>query len=369
MHMPSHPRSKIYYWKCDRPAAFHGTEARTGERADISAAIAGALATTFPGSRIALRSGGGQGNHFTFVADIDGVERFVRVDDGPERDDYLDVESHVLGAVRAVGLPAPRVLAVDASRQTVPFAWHVMERVDSPDLNQLWKQGTLDLPNIAAQIGAAMARWQAIDVSGFGPFDPAVLHAERRLQGFHASYADYFNLNLERHLAFLVERQFLDAATAAAMRAEIRGHEALLALPRGCLVHKDLALWNILGTNNTIDAWIDWDDTISGDPLDDLSLLGCFHDGAFLAQVVAGYEGVRPLPGDWRRRFWIHLLRNLIMKSVIRVGAGYFDRTDGFFLIGSGRTGMSLRQFTLDRLAAALKGLREDADLGELRDA
>lgn len=369
MPMPSHPRSNIYYWKCDRPAAFHGTEARTGERADVAAALAGALAAAFPGSRIALRSGGGQGNHLTFVADIDGVERFVRVDDGPERDDYLDVESHVLGAVRAVGLPAPRVLAVDASRQTVPFAWHVMERVDRPDLNQLWKQGTLNLPKIAAQIGAAVARWQAIDVAGFGPFDPAVLGAERRLQGFHAAYTEYFHLSLERHLGFLVERQFLDAATAAAMRAEIRGHEALLALPKGCLVHKDLALWNILGTNDTIDAWIDWDDTISGDPLDDLSLLGCFHDGAFLTQVVAGYEGVRPLPGDWRRRFWIHLLRNLIMKSVIRVGAGYFDRTDGFFLIDSGSTGTSLRQFTLDRLAAALKGLREDADLGELRDA
>ena len=369
MQMSSHPRSKIYYWKCDRPAAFHGTEVRTGERADVSTALAGALATAFPGSRIALRSGGGQGNHLTFVADIDGVQRFVRVDDGPEYDNYLDVESHVLGAVRSVGLPAPRVLAVDASRQTVSFAWHVMERIDRPDLNQLWKQGTLNLPEIASQIGSAVARWQSIEVSGFGPFDPAVLRAEGRLQGFHATYSDYFQLNLERHLGFLVERQFLDSTTAAAMRSEIRRHGSLLALPKGCLVHKDLALWNILGTNDTIDAWIDWDDTISGDPLDDVSLLGCFHDGPFLMQVVAGYASVRPLPDAWRRRFWLHLLRNLIMKSVIRVGAGYFDRTDGFFLIGSGSTGTSLRQFTLDRLSAALEGLRADAELGELRAA
>ena len=366
MQMASHPRSKIYYWKCDRPAAFYGTEARTGERADVLTALAGALSTAFPGSRIALRSGGGQGNHLTFVADIDGVQRFVRVDDGPEHDDYLDVESHVLGLVRSVGLPAPRVLAVDASRQTVPFAWHVMERIDSPDLNKLWKQATLDLPRIAAQIGAAIARWQSIEVAGFGPFDPAVLRTAGRLQGFHNSYADYFHLHLERHLDFLVERKFLDAATADAMRSEIRPHESLLALPQGCLVHKDLALWNVLGTNDTIDAWIDWDDTISGDPLDDLSLLGCFHDGPFLLRVVEGYKSERGLPEDWRRRFWLHLLRNLIMKSVIRVGAGYFDRTDGFFLIGSGSTGMSLRQFTLDRLSAALKGLREDAELSEL---
>ena len=52
----------------------------------------------------------------------------------------------------------------------------------------------------------------------------------------------------------------------------------------------------------------------------------------------------------------------MLVKAVIRVGAGYFERSDGFFLIGAGRSGGDLKQMTLDRLTLALRGLREDSD-------
>ena len=127
-------------------------------------------------------------------------------------------------------------------------------------------------------------------------------------------------------------------------------------------MHKDLALWNILGSPERIAAFIDWDDAVGGDPMDDVSLLGCFHDGGTIGRVLEGYATVRPVPPEHRRRFWLHLLRNMIWKAVIRVGAGYFDRASGFFLIGAGSSGADLRQFTLGRIAIALRGLRADAD-------
>ena len=136
----------------------------------------------------------------------------------------------------------------------------------------------------------------------------------------------------------------------------------LLDLPQGCLVHKDTALWNLLGTERAITAVIDWDDCIAGDPLDDLSLLGCFHDGAFLRAAFAGYAAVRSLPPDHVARFWLHVLRNMIFKAVIRVGAGYFQHDSRFFLIGAGETGASLRAQTLARIEASLAGLRIQRD-------
>jgi hypothetical protein len=39
------------------------------------------------------------------------------------------------------------------------------------------------------------------------------------------------------------------------------------------------------------------------------------------------------------------------------VGAGYFERGAGFFLIGTGRTGDDLRRDTLARIDRALDGL------------
>jgi hypothetical protein len=100
--------------------------------------------------------------------------------------------------------------------------------------------------------------------------------------------------------------------------------------------------------------------------MDDLSLLGCFHDAAFVEAALEGYQSERGLPEEWRRRFWLHLLRNMIVKAVIRVGAGYFDRTGDFFLLGNGGDGEALRQFTRTRLHLALEGIKKNSDLSIL---
>lgn len=359
------PRQAIYYWKCDRPAAFHGTEERK-RHADLAPALREVLREHFRDDALALAPAHGQGNHATFRARIAGEETFIRVEDGPERDDYLEVESRVLAEVRALGLPAPRVLAVDATRTRVPFAWQVLELIPHPDFNDRHKRGTLDLHTLAPAIGEAVARWQAIQPRGFGPFDAGQLRHEGLLHGLHDSYVDYFRLNLDGHVAFLVARSFLTKAQANELRWEIEQHHALLRLEHGCLVHKDLALWNILGSATEVAAFIDWDDAIVGDPMDDLSLLGCFHDGPVLTRALGGYSSARPLPPEHRRRFWLHLLRNMIVKAVIRVGAGYFERTDSFYLIGAGGSGADLGAFTRARLAAALRGLREDLPIESL---
>ncbi len=358
-----HPRADIYYWKCDRPAAFYGLGNRAPAHPsdELASALADALTRQF-GERVALFPGVGQGNHVTFAATIGGRDTFIRVEDGPDGDDYMEVESHLLRAVARLGVPAPAVLHVDATRRAVPFAWQVLESIPHPDLNRHLKDGRLDLARLAPEIGAHVARWQAITLAGYGPFSTELVRTAGELRGYHAGYADYFHTRLDRHLAFLVEKRFLTRTQADDLQRELDAHAALLALPAACLVHKDLALWNILGTSDRIAAFIDFDDAVGGDPLDDISLLGCFHDGATIGRVLAGYATIRPLPADYRRRFWLHLLRNMIWKAVIRVGAGYFERTSGFFLVGAGASGADLRAFTLARIATAVHGLRTNAD-------
>lgn len=351
---PLSTRSGIYYWKCDRPGAFHATAPSTG----IQNRLTEILRERF--GHCELRPGTGQGNHLTFRTVLDGREALIRVEDGPELDDYMEVESHLLDLVREQGVPTPLVLGFDASRHTASFAWQALEDIPQPDLNAAWKAGTLNTARVAEQIGGLIARWQEILPAGFGLFDSSKVRDKRELVGLHTHYEGYFHLRLDEHLEFLLQRGFLSAAVVSEIRSSIAKSRDLLQLPQGCLVHKDLALWNVMGTPEKVTAVIDWDDSISGDPLDDLSLLACFHDAEFLAAALRGYAAVRPLPGNWQTRFWLHLLRNMIVKSVIRVGAGYFDRTSNFFLIGSGQDGGSLRDFTLARLNKAWQGLREN---------
>lgn len=383
-------RRDIYYWKCDRPAAFHGTQTRGEDDLQIAQQLEDELQRHFGIKNVVLSPGAGQGNHLTWNAEVDGKAMFVRVENGPEKDDHLAVESAVLDRVREAGVVTPRVFGCDATRSRVPFAWQALERIAAPDLNHWFKQGNLNVSRIAFDIGQAVAKWQTIAFEGFGVLEhdhvgrvwrqPAQLFAGTEepggsakdrnvsleshppntpgLRGCRTSYADYFHLRLEEHLHFLVSRGFLTTTQCAEIATEIENHRTLLDLPQGCLVHKDLALWNILGTEQQICAFIDFDDSIAGDPMDDLSLLACFHDSAFLQRAFEGYQSVRVLPEHHLHRFWLHLLRNMIVKAVIRVGAGYFDRDDGFFLIPSGNSGQSLRETTLSKLATALHELR-----------
>lgn len=347
-------RRDIYYWKCDRPAAFHGTKTRREAVLIITAELKNELQRHFDTKNIGLSLGSGQGNHLTWNAEVNGTAMFVRVENGPEEDGHLAIESALLDQARDAGVTTPKVFGFDVTRTRVPFAWQALERIATPDLNHWFKQSTLEVSSIAFEIGVAVAKWQAITIPGFGVLNDA-------LNGFHETYSRYFRLRLDDHLRFLVARGFL--SNAEEITTEMENYRTLLELPQGCLVHKDLALWNILGTRDQIAAFIDFDDAISGDPMDDLSLLACFHDAAFLHRAFEGYQSIRALPEHHLRRFWLHLLRNMIVKAVIRVGAGYFDRDDGFFLIGSGSSGASLREMTHSRLALALRGLREGSGL------
>jgi len=358
-----HPRKDIHYWKCDRPAAFHGLQVQGGEPLSLeqSEALATVVAESL-GGEVKLQPGGGQGNHQTFRATLGTKDVFVRVENGPEADDYMEIEAHLLREITKFGVPAPAVLAVDASRRRLPFAWQVLEYIPDPDLNRLFKEGNLHLPAVMFEIGTAIARWQSVVTTGYGPFMLGALHKTGCLKGYHDGYTSYFRARLDIHLGFLVDNALLSPKQVKEIAEEIDRHASLFGLDRSCLVHKDLALWNILGNRDRITAFIDWDDAVGGDPMDDMSLLACFHDGTSVKHAFDGYVSLRPLPPEHCRRFWLHLLRNMIFKAVIRVGAGYFDRTDGFFLIGAGKTGAGLRQFTLTRIDAALHGLRHGTE-------
>lgn len=356
-------RRDIYNWKCDRPAAFHGTSFLSRNDAVPEKEIRKVLNDAFHPRSLSLTPATGQGNHLTWNVELDGLPAFLRIENGPEGDDHLEMESALLGEVAKIGVPVPRVLGRDASRTRSNFAWQVLERIPHPDLNHWWKAGTLVEEKVAYEIGRNVARWQAIEPQGYGPLDPEVWRAGQGLAGYHAAYRDYFYLRLEQHLFFLRQRGFLDQERMDAILALMHNHADLLGREQGVLVHKDLALWNVLGTADRVAAFIDFDDAISGDRMDDLSLLGCFHQVNFMEQAFAGYASERPLPDDWRPRFWLHLLRNLIVKAVIRVGAGYFERNSGFFLIGSGSSGEELRRFTEARIELAIRGLRDGAGL------
>ena len=351
-------RTDIYYWKCDRVSAFHGTSDFLKDQGDLLAALERTLKRRFGADIAEVAPGGGQGNHRTFTARLRGERVFIRTEDGPESDGYFAVEKAVTDRVAALGVPVPKTLAYDVSRTETGFSWQIIPYVDASDLNALFKAGELDWSAVAPAIGRAIAMWQGVTASGFGPFSASRADRTGELVALHPSAESYYRLNLRRHVDYLVRNDFLAEEDARRIFAAVEAHIAALDRP-GVLVHKDTALWNMLGTATEVRSFIDWDDAIVGDAMDDLSLMACFHGRDVLRTIVAGYEEVRPLPPDAAPRFWLDLLRNMLFKAVIRVGAGYFRRDARFFLVAGGE---SLEAVTRRKIGAALEGLEQERE-------
>jgi len=362
-HRSVSDRRSIYYWKCDRPQAFHGVLRVTTaeEDAALLKGVRQILKNAFS-EPFELLPGVGEGTHRTFQLHHQEKTYFVRVEDGPEGDTHLETESHILRALSKINIPVPHVYFCDVSRKEAPFSVQVITHYPTSDLNRLYRKEKFSLLPIAEDIGNFVARWQALPLANFGPLEKSEI--DKTLRGFHPCYADYFTLHLDRHFRFLGDKGFLASSEIREMQQAIEMHKCLLEIEKPCLVHKDLALWNILGTAKGIVAFIDWDDAIGGDVADDLSLLGCFYSWEFLQHALRGYERERPLPPDFSQRFWLHLLRNMLVKAVIRIGAGYFDQTQSNFLMAAG--GDSLRRTTHEKLLVACRGLKENRPLTDL---
>jgi fructosamine-3-kinase len=348
-------RERVYYWKCDRPQSFFALKPEDSHSEAMCSMVSRLLERYFGTRDFTFQPAGGQGNHLTYSACHGGKHYFIRLENGPEKDDYMEVEAYLCTRVREEGIPTPEIYAVDASYSRYPFAYQIMEYEESADLNQLYKKGDLNIEAIMHQAGGYIARWQNISTENFGFFHTDCLRQKQCLKGLCNSYRDYYMLNLDRHLHFLSQHNFIGSLKTKAIKEAILNRSSLLDIKRGCLVHKDIALWNLLGNTNEIKKVIDWDDAISGDPTDDISLMACFHNGQEVNRLIEGYKEYKPLPDDFEERFWLHLLRNMIFKAVIRVGAGYFDRSDNFFLVGA--SGDALRRFTLERVELAYNGL------------
>ena len=354
-------RENIYYWKCDSPHSV--TEKRQRyfkekyDSADLAEGVRRACQGVFGAAPQEIAPLRVDGNHTAFIVTHQDKKYFFRADDGTGDDDYMLAESALMRLAAGGGVPVPQVHHTDVSRTVCPFRFQLMDCCPEPCLNLHHRNGKLDLAAVALQLGQYLRRLHAIRMDGFGFVNTDLLSSSGRIQGLDATYPDYFHKRLDEHLAYLRQNSLLADQDIDDVRRQFQRHLPRLQLAHGVLVHRDMAFWNVLGTPDRITAIIDWDDAVSGDPADDLGILRCFYDDPFMDRVMAGYWGAEPVPDDFRCRVWLHTLRNMLWKTMIRHALGYFDKGNDFFLNTPGIK-QSLREHTLQIVQNALTQVR-----------
>lgn len=353
-------RNQAFYWKCDCPRSVENkrstyfSDKHTLETSRIAREIVRDFIGDPPSVFTCLKV---DGNHFVYRFKKDEKEFLLRTDDGRIDDDYMLAESAVIELLTRQRFPVPKIYATNVETGSVRY--QIMEYLDSPTLQSWALTKQLDSVAIAKQFGFHLSRLHQIKLPGFGFIDTEKLGAESRIVGIDDRWEDYFTKCLERHLSYLRDKELLTVGLIRRVESIFEKFSVFLDLAQGSLLHRDFAFWNILGTPREIRAVIDWDDTVIGDPADDISVVNCFNAPEFMDHLLAAYNDIIPIDGVFRAKIEFYTLRNMLWKIMIRHYMGYFEKGGDFFL-SQNESGQSLFDYSMRKIQRAIKKLEEE---------
>lgn len=354
-------RDRAFYWKCDCPGSAetkkntYFSDKHTPENSAVAREIAAGFLGWQPAGFRCLKV---EGNHFAYRFSDQDRKFLLRTDDGLTDDDYMAAESAVMALLHKHELPVPEVYETNTEPGKYPVRYQVMEFIEYPTLQSLSRENKLDMVAIARQFGHFLAGLHEIQLSGFGFIDTKKLKAQAGLQGRDGAWQDYFCKCLDQHLGYLRDREFLAGGVIQRIEKIFASRQDLLQIGKGSLLHRDFAFWNILGTVDEIKAVIDWDDTVIGDPADDLGIVNCFNNQEFMENLLAVYSLRHQVDDIFRVKIHFYTLRNMLWKAMIRHYMGYFDQDENFFL-NKKDSNLSLKELTINKIMQSLEKLEK----------
>ena len=235
----------------------------------------------------------GSGDHAVF----EGGGAIVKVGG---RDD-LRAEGWAMERARAEGVPASRVIAIDADG---PLPFLIVARSRGVPL---WHSALTraNAEHAARDAGAHLRRLHEVHLDGFGYADRDHLATTGRLRGRRATLDDDMHAELEWGLSYLEARDALDSGVISRLRSMyIDLRPTLQGCTRGSLLHGDIGRMHVFAdpANGTVTDFIDWGDVLVGDPVWEIAVAHCHmtspaeghlaytgHDGLF-PFLLEGYE-------------------------------------------------------------------------------
>jgi aminoglycoside phosphotransferase (APT) family kinase protein len=220
--------------------------------------------------------------------------------------------SHTL---RAAGLPALEVFAVDLSRQLCPWDYALMEPARGVCLRELDGDDQALAPYLT-RVGAFLAQLHRVEVEGFGLLD--VDPAGKRARGSCDSWADYLGNHLERHLDVCRHIGAITGEESVVIRRMFAERAAWLVEVKPKLMHGDPGNHNVFVADGEVTALIDWEDALAGDPAYEVAFWATFHPERRHPAFFEGYFGGGRPDEDFMERFWFYFLRVALAKTVVR---------------------------------------------------
>ncbi len=134
--------------------------------------------------------------------------------------------------------------------------------------------------------------------------------------------------SLNDNLAYLESRSSITQKERKNIERIFSENTHIIVCDSPRLIHNDLADWNELTDGKKITAFVDWDETFSGDPVCDFAAYSVFFNDKRLENLKRGDETVTKLPPDFEAKFHMYRLRYIISKMTLRTKRSVFDNSE-----------------------------------------
>ncbi len=205
---------------------------------------------------------------------------------GPNDPDGIGLEAWACEAVQALGVPAPRILAVNTSQSRLPASYLIMEKAAGQPLSTLTKEHR---QSFLPRLGAYWRQIHSIPVAGFGWLDEQQYRQHQTVQGTFATWPDALLHDIPASLAYFQNLNALNPAELETCQHVIEAVQPIAQqLTSGRLLNGDLGSLHVWvdPAADQITSIIDFGDRASGDPIWDIMR----YEWEDLDQLMTGYD-------------------------------------------------------------------------------
>jgi aminoglycoside phosphotransferase (APT) family kinase protein len=227
----------------------------------------------------------------------------------------LTAEAWACERVRAAGVAAPDVVALDVDQRALPSSFLLMRRMAGAGLSAGRHPALVEA-------GRQLRRVHSIPMTGYG-FLAGEKDAADGLVGPHPTWAG-FTGEADACLDELVVHQVVSGGLADRLQKVVHERrDAVRFDGPGVLLHGDLKPPHVFADAGRFVGIIDWGDAACGDPLYDLGRLSLAGPDA-LSMLLTGYG--LDLDDDLRTTFAVYRLIRMttILRDELRAGGDWF---------------------------------------------
>jgi hygromycin-B 7''-O-kinase len=247
----------------------------------------------------------GASNDVYFVTLADGDQCVVRIGRAEWRH-LVPQEVWAIGRCRALGVPAPEVIAADWSLAGFGWPYTVMRRLPGRVVRRR-ELSRAQIESLLEQMGGYLRLIHGVELAGHGN----LVESGHDYAGRHATAWEALRGDLETRLANLSSGLFSEDRIGR-VRARVEAERATFALDTSVLVHGDFQGNNVLVEDSRVTGILDFENLVAGDPALDFKPVHFLSD-APERDLAALRRGYGDRPGLFDDRF----LRRLLVYELV----------------------------------------------------